>query len=275
MCTTASGRSKIWSWYPITACASPLVSTRYPLSPPPPLSPSAGHLGVTKTVELVGERFCWYGLQHDVEGVVLVRCRQCEKCAKMKKSPQTTARAPLVSSYPGYPFERIALDTMEPIPTTESGKQVHPCRRRLRNEKRRLIFQTRRQKLVKSHFQVWSARKDPIRKGTKLLSPAVPGMCVLFNMGHTRTSQYPRESDGMVERMKRTLQDIFAKYVSNHQRDWDERLPLVMKAYCSSVQASTRYNIIRFIFFLAMRYDCQSMLCFEHNQTTRQKCQTM
>ena len=120
-----------WSWYPITACASPLVSTRYPLSSPLPLSPSAGHLGVTKTVELVGERFCWYGLHHDVEGVVSVRCRQCEKCAKMRKSPQTTARAPLVSSYPGYPFERIALDTMEPIPTTESGKQVHPCRRRL------------------------------------------------------------------------------------------------------------------------------------------------
>ena len=34
---------------------------------------------------------------------------------------QATARAPLISSCPGYPFERIALDIMGPMPTTESG----------------------------------------------------------------------------------------------------------------------------------------------------------
>ena len=30
-------------------------------------APSAGHLGVNKTVERVRERFYWYGLQHDDE----------------------------------------------------------------------------------------------------------------------------------------------------------------------------------------------------------------
>lgn len=73
-------------------------------------APSAGHLGVAKTVERVRERFYWYGLQSDVEDW----CRQCEKCTK-RKSPQTSARAPLVSSCPGYPFERIAIDIMGPL----------------------------------------------------------------------------------------------------------------------------------------------------------------
>ena len=41
-------------------------------------------------------------------------------------------------------------------------------------------------------------------------------MCVLFNMEKTRTSPYHPESDGMVERMSRTLQDMLAKYVSSH-----------------------------------------------------------
>ena len=81
-------------------------------------APSAGHLGVTKTVERVRAQFFWYGLQHDVEDW----CRQCEKCAR-RKSHQATARAPLVSSCPDYPFERIALDIMGPMPTTESGNK--------------------------------------------------------------------------------------------------------------------------------------------------------
>ena len=45
--------------------------------------PSAGHLGVAKTVERVREQFYWYGLQSDVED-------WCEKCTK-RKSPQTNA----------------------------------------------------------------------------------------------------------------------------------------------------------------------------------------
>ena len=44
------------------------------------------------------------------------------RCAR-KKSPQATVRVPLVSSCPGYRFERIALNIMGPMPTTESGNK--------------------------------------------------------------------------------------------------------------------------------------------------------
>ena len=61
---------------------------------------------------------------------------------------------------------------------------------------------------------------------------------MLFYMDETRTSPYHPESDGVVERMKRTLQDMLAKYVSDHQHDWDEHLPLEMMACRFSVHAS-------------------------------------
>ena len=38
-------------------------------------------------------------------------------------SPQQPGRATLVSSFPGYPFERIALGIMGPLSTTESGQK--------------------------------------------------------------------------------------------------------------------------------------------------------
>jgi len=38
----------------------------------------------------------------------------------------------------------------------------------------------------------------------------------------------------MVEVFNRTLEAQLAKFVSDHQRDWDHHLPLLMMAYCTS-----------------------------------------
>ena len=135
---------------------------------------SAGHLGVTKTVERVRERFYWYGLQHDVEDWY----QHCEKCAR-RKSPQATARGPSVSSCPGYLFERIVLNIVGPLPAMESGSKlssrISPCCQRLFHEMERGICYFRpgskdhsREAGERSHSQVWSARKDPLRPGMKL-----------------------------------------------------------------------------------------------------------
>ena len=67
-------------------------------------------------------------------------------------------------------------------------------------------------------------------------------MCNLFSIEKTRTTPYHPQSDGMVERMNRTIQDMLAKYVAEHQRDWDVHLPMVMMAYRSSVHSSTQYT---------------------------------
>jgi len=207
-------------------------------------APSAGHLGVAKTVERVRERFYWYGLQSDVEDW----CRQCEKCTK-RKSPQTNARAPLVSSCSGYPFERIAIDIMGPLPVTESGnkyilvvgdyftkwKEAFP----IPNQEARTVAE----KLVKEIIARYGAPEQiHSDQGRNFEAQLFQEMCLLFNMDKTRTTPYHPESDGMIERMNRTIQDMLAKYVSHHQRDWDEHLPLVMMAYRSSVHASTQYS---------------------------------
>jgi len=67
-------------------------------------------------------------------------------------------------------------------------------------------------------------------------------------MDKTRTSPYHPESDGMVEQMNCTLQDMLARYVLNHQCDWDEHLPLMMMPYYSNVHASTQYTPFYLLF---------------------------
>jgi len=54
-----------------------------------------------------------------------------------------------------------------------------------------------------------------------------------------RTTSYHPSCNGVVERFHRTLNSMLGKAVNESQRDWDERLPLVLAAYRATPHEST------------------------------------
>lgn len=76
-------------------------------------APTGGHLGVTKVLEKVRERFYWVGQRRDVEDW----CRECELCAS-RKSPQQHRHAPMQTDMAGTLMQRVAMDIMGPFPET-------------------------------------------------------------------------------------------------------------------------------------------------------------
>ena len=54
-----------------------------------------------------------------------------------------------------------------------------------------------------------------------------------------RTTAFHPSCNGVVERFHRTLNSMLGKVVSESQRDWDERLPLVLAAYRATPHEST------------------------------------
>lgn len=79
-------------------------------------------------------------------------------------------------------------------------------------------------------------------QGRNFESKSFQEMCRLLDIKKTRTTPYHHQSDGLVERFNRTLESTLSMYVSNHQNDWDKYLQMVMYAYRSSVQESTRFT---------------------------------
>ena len=73
-------------------------------------------------------------------------------------------------------------------------------------------------------------------------------MCHLLGTKKIRTTPYRPQSDGMIERLDKTLESQFAKYVQDHQRDWDGHVPYVMMAYRSSVHESTGQRTAKLMF---------------------------
>jgi transposase InsO family protein len=55
----------------------------------------------------------------------------------------------------------------------------------------------------------------------------------------TRTAPLHPQSDGMVERYIKTIEEHLWKVVASHQRDWDERLFLFLLAYRASTHDTT------------------------------------
>ena len=54
------------------------------------------------------------------------------------------------------------------------------------------------------------------------------------------TTAYHPQTDGLVERLNRTLLDMLAKTVEKNGKNWDRELPYVLFAYRASLQESTR-----------------------------------
>jgi len=57
-----------------------------------------------------------------------------------------------------------------------------------------------------------------------------------------RTTPYKPSTNGTVERFHRTLNSMLGKVIKESQRDWHERLPLVMAAYRSTVHKATGFS---------------------------------
>ena len=65
------------------------------------------------------------------------------------------------------------------------------------------------------------------------------GVCELLEIKKTRTSPLHPQSDGLVERLNRTLKEALRKLAYENPQTWDKHLRYVMAAYNSSRQSST------------------------------------
>ena len=79
---------------------------------------ASSNLGIKKTLSRLRTRYYWSGCQNDVK----VYIGGCEKCAK-RKGPIPTIYAPMQVVRSGFSMERLAIDILGELPTTERGNK--------------------------------------------------------------------------------------------------------------------------------------------------------
>lgn len=205
---------------------------------------TSGHLGVTKTLAKIRQRYYWPGLQKDVYQYVT----GCDKCTR-RKNPSPKHRAPMQITGSGVPMERIATDILCELPETDRGNRhilvVSDYFTKwteafaLPNMEAETIGRTIVEEVLVRFGIPFIIHSD---QGRQYESKLFLEMCRLLGIKKTRTTPYHPKSDGMVERFNRTLLSMLSTYVQENQRDWDLHLPYILMAYRSTEHETTSFS---------------------------------
>uniref|UniRef100_A0A674P0I3 Gypsy retrotransposon integrase-like protein 1 n=1 Tax=Takifugu rubripes TaxID=31033 RepID=A0A674P0I3_TAKRU len=205
-------------------------------------SVGAGHFGVTKTLHRLRSRFYWPGCRQDVELYV----HRCDPCT-VQKGPTRRSHAPLQQYQVGAPMERVGVDILGPFPTTDQGNRYvlvamdyftkWPEAYAVPDQS----ASTTAEHLVNEMFCRFRVPEElHSDQGRNFEAKVFSEVCRRLGIKKTRTTPLHPQSDGLVERFNHTLATQLAILTSRQQRDWDQHLPLVLWAYRTAVQESTK-----------------------------------
>jgi hypothetical protein len=214
--------------------------------------PMAGHLGKTKTVRRILQRFYWPTLHHDVANFC---CGECQKSAS-----QRVPRAPLIPlPIMSVPFDGIAMDIVGPLPRSKSGHRYilvlcdygtrYPEAVPLRNIDAEHVVE----ELVKVFARVGIPSEVLTDQGTNFMLKLLSEVYRLLSVKVIRTSPYHPQTDGLIERFNQTLKAMLQKVGNNEGRDWDRWLPYVLFAYREVTQALTGFSPFELLYGRSVR----------------------
>ncbi|KAM7293325.1 DDE-type integrase/transposase/recombinase [Ixodes scapularis] len=171
--------------------------------------PTSGHLGYSRTLARIREKYYSPKLPQAVH----VYTRSCHECQRRKKPPTKPAGLLQPISPPTAPFQQIGMDLLGPFPPSTLGN-------------RWIIVAT--DYLTRSRIIVHGT-DDP-----KILR--------LNHTSHRRTTAYHPQTNGLTERLNKTIADMISMYVDVEHKTWDEVLPYVTFAYNTAVQETTGFT---------------------------------
>ena len=198
--------------------------------------PAMGHLGRDKMYDRLREQCYWLGMFEDVHE----HCATCEACCtgKMRKAPPV----PLTSMTASEPWQMVGVDVIS-LTETPRGRC---CALVLQDYytkwvEARALCDQKAETIVEVLIDWFSAWGFPqifhSDQGANFQSHVMDETLRAFGVKRSRTTPYRPQADGQVERVNGTLVQMIR--TSGKDKDWDQKLPLLLYAYRTSVQAST------------------------------------
>lgn len=205
--------------------------------------PVAGHLGVNKTVKLLGRSYYWDSLPQDVKDYVNT-CPICQRTKARKHRPYGLL-APLPA--PSQPWAEISMDFVTGLPFSTNPRNGKQCNAILvivdRFTKYALYIPTVTQltasslaDLLFAHVFEHFGLPDGIvsDRGSLFTSHFWSHLCYLLAVKRRLSTAYHPQTDGQTERQNQNLEHYLRSYTNLEQSDWAKRLRLAQFAYNNS-----------------------------------------
>ena len=209
---------------------------------------TGAHLGIEKTLGRARTHYWWESMRQDVRDL----CTNCSVCRSRR-----SGRAPIVPLRPipvGGPWECVGVDVLH-LPRTRSGKNYlvvfqdyltkWPEAFPTANQDTLTVARLLVERIVPVHGVPKRLLSD---RGGCFLSQIICELYRLLNIQKLNTTAYHPKTDGMVERMNRTLIEMLSKAAHKDPKTWDLYLPYVLFAYRTSPHDSTQMTPFKLMY---------------------------
>lgn len=188
---------------------------------------NGGHHGVEKTANRLSQRYWWAGYHRSVKAFI----QSCEFCQSFKSTTGLPSGKLEPIPPPKQPFETVGIDHLGPLKLTPNGFQhIIVCIDYLTRWVEVAAVPDTSVEPVKRFLkdQVFLRHGTPARivsdRGPAFASKQFDEFLQEWNVQHVMSTPEHPQTNGLVERMNRTLTSTLAAYLNLNQDDWDIRL---------------------------------------------------
>ncbi|XP_044596717.1 uncharacterized protein K02A2.6-like [Cotesia glomerata] len=205
--------------------------------------PTAGHLGVTKTITRIARNYYWPRMHQDIARYV----RNCKNCQEFKPQHHPTP-GKMGTVNATRPWEVVSIDLIGPKPRSSNGicyvlviqdkftkwVEIQP----LRQAKAEAIVRILKERVL---LRFGSVRVVISDNGSQFISKEFTSLLKEYGIEHMRTPPYSPQCNP-VERMNKVIGTMIAQFIKKSQRSWDKYLPELNFAINTSKHESTQFT---------------------------------
>ena len=213
-------------------------------------APHAGHLGSSKMLAKLQDRYYWPGMAKHVHKY----CQTCIACQGRKRKTGDGPRQHAVP-IPAMPFDLVTVDIVGPFPATSTGLAYivvfHDYLSRwveafaLPDQKAETVCKVLCDEVI---CRYGVPRRILSDNGPNFVALLTRRVYEVFGIHPQFASAYHPQTNGLAERFNSTLQQMLSCLVANRPTDWARLLPYVLFAYRTAVQASTQLSPFKVLF---------------------------
>lgn len=226
------------------------------------------HNGVKSTIQTIQQRFVWPNMKKEIKFWV----QQCLPCQRSKIHRHTHSE---VGSFPRTTnrFGHIHVDIVGPLPPSQGMSYLLTCVDRFTRWPEAFPMpDSRGETIAKTLYSGWVARfgipeKITTDQGRQFESSLFTEFAKLLGCERIRTTPYHPCSNGMVERLHRTLK---AAIMCHNTDRWMDVLPSILLGFRSSLRNDLDATPSDMVYGQTIRVPGEFLLCNSENVPTNE-----
>jgi len=208
-------------------------------------SPSAGHFGIRKTINLLNRDFWWPSLNSDAKDYI----RSCETCCRSKDSRHKPYGYLQPLEIPNRPWISIAMDFITDLPESSGFTCIFVIVDRFSKMCHFIPFENvpsapdTASAFMKTVFRLHGLPNEILSdRGTQFTSKFWTAVCDALDIKLKFSSPSHHQTNGLTERVNSVIEQYLRCFANYKGSNWSNYLYLAEFSYNNAIQESSNYS---------------------------------